>query len=322
MTIDWVGLRRRADAQCDLLSRAQCLAAGMSPDAVEWRVGSGRWTRVHPGVFLTKPGRDDWNGRAMAALLHALSGAPAADAALCGRSAAHLWGLEPKPPGIVEIVIPERRRVVAPAGVSVRRAFRFDAMVDDRAYPWRTSVASTLLDVGAKGSALDAVAVIARAVQKEVVTTREVAQELGARAGHRHSRVLRRALADVEAGGQSGAEVLYIRDVERAHGLPVAIRQAPSDHGSRRYHDNEYEAFGVIVEVDGRLGHERWTDRVRDGRRDRQLLAARRLTTRDFFADVALEPCRTAAEVGAILSGRGWSGRPRRCRRAGCVIRA
>ena len=116
MPIDWGTLRRRADEQCDLLTRAQCLGAGMSAAAVEWRVRSRRWTRVHEGVFLTKPGRTDWNGRAMAALLHALSGARVADAALCGRSAAYLWGLQPKAPAIVEVVIPERRRVVAPHG--------------------------------------------------------------------------------------------------------------------------------------------------------------------------------------------------------------
>ena len=125
---------------------------------------------------------------------------------------------------------------------------------------------------------------------------------------------------DVEDGAQSAAELLYIRDVERAHGLPVAVRQAPSHVGRSRLHDNEYVEQRLIVEVDGRLGHERWADRVRDGRRDRQLLTTARLTTRVFFADVALDPCRTAAEVGAILTGRGWAGRPRRCRRAGCCI--
>ncbi|WP_344139223.1 type IV toxin-antitoxin system AbiEi family antitoxin domain-containing protein [Pedococcus bigeumensis] len=320
MPVDWGVLRRRADEQCDLLTRAQCLAAGLSVASIEWRVRSGRWTRVHPGVFLTQPGRADWDGRAMAALLFALSGARVADAALCGRSAAYLWGIERTPPTVVEVVIPERCRVVAPQGVRIRRAFRFDAVVHDLAYPWRTTAAATVLDVAATGSPLDALSIVARAVQKEVVTTAEVAQELAARAGHRHSRILRPALADVGAGGQSGTEVLYVRDVERAHGLPTAIRQAPSDRGARRYHDNGYDEFGLIVEVDGRLGHERWADRVRDGRRDRQLLVTERLTTRVFYADVVLEPCRTAAEIAAILAGRGWAGRPRRCRRTGCVV--
>ncbi len=322
MPIDWGTLRLIASGQCDLLTRRQCLDAGMTDEAVRWRVTSGRWVRSHEGVYLTRPGRADWDGRAMAALLHALSGGPVADAALCGRSAAHLWGLEPRPPRQIEVVIPERRRVAAPSGVRVRRAFRFDAVVHDLAQPWRTTVAATVLDVATTGTPLDALSLVARAVQKELVTTSELSQELAARAGHRHSQILRRALVDVDAGGESGAELLYLRDVERAHALPRSVSQSPSEVGRRRRHDHEYTAYRLIVEVDGRLGHEQWSDRVRDGRRDRQLLTTARLTTRVFFADVALEPCRTAAEVGAILAGRGWLGRPRRCRRTGCVAAA
>jgi hypothetical protein len=322
MPTDWEMLRRLADRQSDLLTRRQCLDAGMSADAVEWRVTSKRWDRRFEGVYLTRPGRDDWHSRAVAALLFALSGDTVGDAALCGRSAAHLWGLDARPPALIEIVIPERRRVVTPDGVSVRRAFRFDAMVDEMAYPWRTSVAATVMDIAAKGSPVDALSIVAKAVQKELVTTGQLSQELAARAGHRHSRILRPALADVDAGGQSGAELLYIRDVERAHGLPSATRQEPSDFGPRRYRDNEYPDFGLVVEVDGRLGHERWVDRVKDGRRDRQLLTRSRVTTRVFFSDVAVRPCQTAADIGAILQGRGWAGRPRRCRRAGCAVEA
>ncbi|NYG07664.1 hypothetical protein BJ986_002151 [Phycicoccus badiiscoriae] len=322
MPIDWGHLRRLADSQCDLLTRRQCLAAGMSPDALAWRVSSGRWSRVHEGVFLTAPGRRDWHGRAVAALLQACSGGPVADAALGGRSAAYLWGIDARPPRQIELLIPEPRRVTPPAGVRVRRVSRFDSVVHETAYPWRSTVAATVLDVAALGSPLDALSIAARAVQMELVGAGELSQELGARAGHRHSKVLRRALGDVATGAESGAEVLYIRDVERAHGLPTATRQTASDQGSRRRHDNEYRPYGVIVEVDGRLGHEQWADRVKDGRRDRQLLAEARLTTRIFFADVAVEPCRTALEVGAILAGRGWMGQLRRCRRAGCSVGA
>lgn len=321
MPIDWAMLRQHTNRQSDLLTRAQCVQAGMTDDAVQWRVSSGRWTRLRGGVYLTRPGRDDWHVTATADLLRCLSGAPAADAAFCGRSALYLWGLERRPPAVIEVVVPYERAIARGPSLTVRRSVRWEDLVDETAYPWRTTLPATLLDVAAKGSPLDALSTIARAVQKEVVSVGQLRAELGRRQGHRHSRVLGPALADVEDGAQSGAEVLYVRDVERAHGLPTAIRQSPSDRGSRRYHDNEYKEFGVIVEVDGRLGHERWADRVKDGRRDRQLLTTDRVTTRVFFADVALEPCRTAVEIGAILAGRGWDGRPRRCRRAGCSPR-
>jgi hypothetical protein len=313
-------LRRLADAQQGLLTRRQCLHAGMSRDALAWRVTSGRWLRVHEGVFQTRPGRRDWEATATAALLYAVSGAPAADAALRGPSAAYAWGLVPSPPPVVHLVVPQRRSVTARPGLQVRRSMRWEDLVDERAFPWRTTVRATILDIATDGTPLDALSIVAKAVQKEVVTPRELLAEISARGGHRHSRILRAGLRDVEDGGQSGAELLYIRDVERAHGLPRALRQSPSRVGRHRWHDNEYVEQRLIVEVDGRLGHERWADRVRDGRRDRQLLSTARLTTRVFFGDVATDPCSTASEIAAILVSRGWHGRPRRCRRVGCTV--
>lgn len=82
-----------------------------------------------------------------------------------------------------------------------------------------------------------------------------------------------------------------------------------------------YDDFATVVEVDGRLGHERWSDRVRDGRRDRSAGREGSVTTRVFWPDVAVSPCDTAADIGAVLRVRGWSGRPRPCRRRDCAVR-
>jgi hypothetical protein len=196
---------------------------------------------------------------------------------------------------------------------------RWDDLLDDRAWPWRTTVPATVLDIAAGGSPTDCLATVARAVQQERVTVAQLRQELARRPGHRHGPVLRRALADVAGGAESGAEVLYLRDVERAHRLPRSVSQSSSDLGTRRRHDHEYAAYRLVVEVDGRLGHEQWSDRVRDGRRDRLLLGTDRATTRVFWSDVALTPCQTAHDIAAILAARGWRGTARPCRRAGCT---
>ncbi|SDP28149.1 Transcriptional regulator, AbiEi antitoxin, Type IV TA system [Pedococcus dokdonensis] len=320
MGVDWRTLRQHADRQFDLLTRAQCLAAGMTDEAVQWRTSSGRWVRMRAGVFLTRPGREGWHVTATADLLRCQSAGPTADAAFCGRSALYLWGLDRRPPKVSEIVVPYERSIASGPTVRVRRSVRWEDLVDDTAYPWRTTLPATVLDVAAQGTAVDALATVARAVQKEVVSTGLLRAELASRQGHRHSRVLVPALTDVQDGAQSGAEVLYIRDVERAHGLPTATRQAPSDVGGRRFHDNEYVPYRLVVEVDGRLGHERWADRVKDGRRDRQLLSVDRATVRVFWVDVAATPCDTAVDIGAVLRARGWLGRPRPCRRHGCKV--
>jgi hypothetical protein len=320
MAVDWAQLRSCAGRQRDLVTRRQCLAAGLSARTVEWRLASGRWVAVQQRVYLTRPGRDDWETRALAALLRAGSGATAADAALCGLSAAYLWGLERTAPPSIELVVPWRRTVRPPAGATVRRSMRWDDLVHDLAYPWRTTVPATVMDVATRGSGTDALAIVARAVQRGLTTGPELVAEISARGGHRFSRVLRPALADVHDGVESGAELLFLRDVERGHGLPRSRAQSPSGVGARRRHDFEYEAFGVLVEVDGRLGHEQWADRVRDGRRDRSLLTVNRVTTRLFWPDVAVTPCASARDLSRILTDRGWTGRPRRCRREGCVV--
>ncbi|NNM46376.1 type IV toxin-antitoxin system AbiEi family antitoxin [Knoellia koreensis] len=320
--VDWAMLRRYADRQADLVTRAQCLAAGLTDRVIGWRLETGRWSLVHEGVYLTKPGRADWISRARAALLYSGVGVPAIHAALAGRSALHLWGLERSEPQVVEVVVPETRRVAPVDGVRVRRVSRFASVIDPTGDPFRTTVVASVLDVATHGTPLDALSLVARAVQKEMVTGRQLRQEIVDRGGHRYSKLLKVALADVEEGAESGAEVLYIRDVERAHGLPRAVRQARAvgPDGNQR-HDNRYDRYRLVLEVDGRLGHETWRDRVRDGRRDRSQLGQDRVTTRVFFADVAITPCQTAYDVAAILRSRGWTGTPRACRRPGCMIR-
>lgn len=315
MPADWATLRAYADDQADLLTRGQCLRAGVTDEVIEHRLRTRRWRRVHPGVYLTAVGRADWLVRAMAAFLRAGPGA-----AFTGECAALLWGLRRDPPPRIELAVPATRNPTSPGdAVRIRRRHRLDSVVDDLAYPWRTTVPVTVLDVAAGLGADAALAVVARAVQGERVGVGQLRAELARRGRHRHGPLLREVLGDVADGAHSVAEIRYVRDVERAHGLPVAERQAPSAAGARRLHDNRYAAYGLVVEVDGRLGHESWADRVRDGRRDRQVLPTHGVTLRVFWPDVVLTPCTTAVEVAAVLAARGWRDRARPCRRRGCV---
>jgi hypothetical protein len=57
-------------------------------------------------------------------------------------------------------------------------------------------------------------------------------------------------------GVHSVLEYRYVRDVERRHGLPSAIRQLRTRMGSRSlYRDQFYEAYRAVVELDGRVAH-------------------------------------------------------------------
>lgn len=305
--------RARIAGQSGLLTRAQARASGLTERAIDWRLSSGRWTVLHPGVYLTAPGRDDWEMRAVAALLHAGTGA-----VLSGRSAGHVWGLVRAEPAPIEVSVPWTRIVRPPSGVVVTRGRHVTDRTHPTEWPHRTNAPHTVWDLAAKRDLDSTVTLAAKAIDLGIATTDALRLALADRPRQRHRAVLTEILAKVDEGAESPAEVRYLRDVERAHGLPRGTVQSPTGDGRRR--DVEYEDLGVVVEIDGRLNHDGWQARKRDGRRDRKALASGRLTVRAYWTDLVPDACDLAADVGTILRERGWLGGPSPCRRKDCVI--
>ena len=126
--------------------------------------------------------------------------------------------------------------------------------------------------------------------------------------------MLAAVVADVATGAYSLLEVRYLRDAERAHGLPRSHRQVRAAIGSRHcYRDADYVEYGVLIELDGRLGHEAAWDRWADMDRDNAALANGALTIRLGYRQVVGTPCRAAIFVAEVLRGRGWPGVLRPC---------
>ncbi len=121
------------------------------------------------------------------------------------------------------------------------------------------------------------------------------------------------AMQDAADGVHSPLERNYVHGVERAHGLPTARRQARRRHGSgNRYLDNLYEEYALCVELDGVATHPE-EGRWRDTRRDNANLVQGTDTLRYGWPDATEHRCRTAAEIGAVLRRRGWTGTLRPC---------
>ncbi len=308
-------LEEVARQQRRLVTRGQCLNAGLSRKAVEVRLSNGRWRRVHHAVYLTTPGRDDWWTSAMAAHL-----ACGPDAAWSHRTAAYVWGLLPSAPKTIELLVPRDFAVHAPQGVTVRRCQRLDARVDQLWWPWVTTAEDTLLDLAEDVGLDELMALAGRAFQRQRTTEALLLTRLADRRRHAHRALLREILGDVADGAESAMEVRYVRDVERAHGLPLGVRQLPTSVTSPERHDVGYVDQRVLVELDGRLGHEGRDARMRDGRRDRRDAVRGWLTLRAFWPDVAGTPCELAGEVGDVLRSRGWRGAPHPCRRRSCSV--
>ena len=254
--------------------------------------------------------------QAMAAVL-----AGGVGSAVSHTTAGALYGLVAEPGSGIHLAVDQSRRVDARAGLVVHRVTDLDQWIHPTGWPPRVTLERTVLDLADIGTLDQAIAVVTFACQRELTSPGALARDLPRRRGQRWGRQLRDILGDVADGAQSVMEVRYIRDVERPHGLPTGERQMATDLGRRRYHDNGYREQRVIVELDGRLGHDGWTARRVDVTRDRQVGAGGWFTVRAGWGDVAGTPCLLAQEIPNVLRARGWQGSPRRCRRHGCQVR-
>ena len=132
----------------------------------------------------------------------------------------------------------------------------------------------------------------------------------------RRRKLIESVCADVTAGSTSPLEIRYVAKVVRPHGLPRGAGQAPArtpEEGTA-YRDILYEEFGVIVELDGRLGHEAESEVFRDHTRDNAATLTGAATLRFGWLGVVGQPCRIAAQVATLLHIRGWTGQPARVR--------
>ena len=152
-------------------------------------------------------------------------------------------------------------------------------------------------------------ALVSQAVQTRRTTTDRLRRRLEGRPRHSQRRLLLGLLADVAEGLESPLELRYLREVERPHGLPRGNRQHRA-RGTAR--DVYYSEFATVVELDGRIGHE-GSGVFRDMRRDNRSTLSGEATLRYGWADVTERPCLVAAEVGAVLSRRGWTGIIQHC---------
>jgi very-short-patch-repair endonuclease len=301
---------RLARRQAGVITRAQAMAAGLTRHAVYARLASGRWQRLHAGVYAAYSGPVARESRLWAAVLGARPGA-----VLCHQTAAELHGLlEPRKGGAIHVMA-RRGSIVAPmSGVVVTYSGRVDAARHPTLEPPRTRLDETVLDLAEmERTATGATAWILDACASRRTTPEKLLAAMDARPRMRRRKILLAALGDARIGIQSILEHGYLHKVERPHGLPEGNRQRQTlVAASFRYEDIRYEKYGVIVELDGQQAHpegERW----RDTRRDNFSAASGLITLRYTYADIMERPCEVADEVARALASRGYTGGARRC---------
>jgi Transcriptional regulator, AbiEi antitoxin len=304
-------LREVLAEQGRVVSRQQLLRAGVCRTTIDAKVKRGLWQRLHPGVYAAFTGTLSWEARLWAAVLYAGPGA-----LLSHETAAELLGLIDTRSLIIHVTVPARRRVSPRAGMVIRRStFDYPRWRPQRGVPPHTFYAETVIDlVAAAGNLDDVVGWVSRGIARNRVTAGELKAAAMAHRRFRWGAQIEEVIDRVAGGSHFPLEFRYDRDVERAHGLPEAIRQAKfvKSDGARGFRDRFYEQYGLIVELDGREFHPQ-EQRGQDQMRDNEAAATTGATLRYGWSDVNRTPCDTAAQVYRALRRCGYRGTIRAC---------
>lgn len=283
-------MRSLAAEQGGVVTRAQALDCGLTGSHVAHCLSSNRWQRLHRGVYTTFNGPVPRLSALWAAVLFAGPGAMLSHA-----TAAELWNLTERVSPLIHLTIPHTRAPARSEGLTIHRSRYATTSRHPSRQPPVTRVEDTVVDLTQIADRLDeAIAWLARAIGGRFTTAAKLLVSFESRPKLRWRNELYAALVDVGDGSHSVLELMFLRDVERAHDLPRSVRQVRRATG--QYDDVRYPEYGVRVELDGRAAHPqhlRWRDMHRDN------LAALEddHVLRYGYVDVAAHPCQVAAQV-------------------------
>jgi very-short-patch-repair endonuclease len=290
-----------ARVQHGVFTRRQARDAGFTDKMIRHRVRSESWCRLHPDVFVHASVAATTRRDLLAATL-------AAGGVASHESAARLVGMHPVP----------RTRPVVTMGDSAHhhdldgvRVHRYQDL-DDR---WTTTVDGiptttsprTILDLGSVLSVGRLEAVLDHALDHRLVDLGSLIEcfDSLAKPGRRGVVALR-PLILARGGGlvadTSELERMFTRLLRRA-GLPEPERQVLL--GGRELIgrvDFLFRSHGLIVEVDGRLGHTQVLDFESDRRRDQRALVAGFRVVRFTYRQIAERPDEVIHVLGQLLA--------------------
>lgn len=270
--------------------------------------------QIHSGVYVDFTGPLPWETRVWAVWL-----AYGPEAALTGMTALRWYGVEGAwEDDRIHLAVPHSRRVAQRPGVLVSRHRGFAAQLHGfRTPPIMRLEVAVLVRASAEPSLSRQAALLLDVCRQRATTPERLLDELDSLTRLPNRQALRRIVLDAVEGVHSFLEQVYLRRVERPHGLPTGERQVRVESAaavSRRvvYRDVRYTPYGLVVELDGRAGHSDSESRWRDMHRDNATAMSGETTLR-FGYQLVSEPCMAAVQVATVLRHRGWRGTPRAC---------
>jgi hypothetical protein len=304
------------EEQRGVLSHGQAIGAGVSRHIIAGRVESGRWQRLHRGVFATFSGPVPREALLWGAVLRAGD-----RAVLSHHTAAELWKLSDELLEPIHVSLPRETGLPGIPGLVVHYSSRLPQARHPARLPPQTRLEDTVLDLVALArTAEDAVAWPIRACQRRLTTPDRMTGALEERQRVRWRADVCDAITVTRVGVHSPLELRYFRDVERKHGLLPGDRQVLVTRGTaRQYLDVRYSDYGIVIELDGVLAHSAENGK-QDARRDNANTLEGYRTLRYSWVPVAYRACETAQQVFELLRRNGYRGTLRRCGKK-CRIR-
>ena len=299
-------LQDLARRQAGVLTREQILGHGVPRTRIDRLVGEQLWSRLGRGIYLTHTLSPDWQSLAWAGTLIGGSGS-----ATGGRAALRLAGVISEEDLPISIVQPADAHHQPSSGWwdFTRTKVLFRAVGE----PPRVRVERAVLDLCALEPERSA-NWITLATGSRHTSAGRLYEALDEMPRHPARRQLNELLADVGQGAESPLELVYLRDVERAHGMKPGRRQVRS--GGYRC-DICYEE-GLVVELDGRRGHE-GLGAFRDMDRDNFHIMQGIPTLRFGWLQCVTDPCGVLAQVAEVRRRLGWTGDLKCCSRCQLV---
>lgn len=271
---------------------AQALHAGLTPRQLR----GASWRRLASGVYVWK-GLAEGPGLVLAATRQRLP----AGAAFSGNTAAWLHGLDLPPRDPIEVTIPRSLRIMAQAGVRVRRADLSPSdVVECRGLPV-TSALRTVVDLGSRPPLVEAVVAVDIALHARLVELQDLRAYAAEGRGRKGIVQLRQAIELAEPATESAMET-RLRLLLVLSGLPRPQIQVPLHDQRGRFlgrTDLYYPAQRLALEYDGGTHRDSLAE---DNRRQNRLLIAGFRLLRFTASDVFRTPNSTVAQVQQALS--------------------
>lgn len=307
-------LARLVRRQNGVVSLAELAAVGVSKATAYRRVGDGEWRRLLPGIFLASHGQPTFEQKVGAASQWSANHR----AVFHLETAAFLHRLIKSPPRAVQLLVPfdSSLRTRSPYVQITRTRLPIRSFSN----PPRTPLAQTVADmIHAAPTEAEALEIMISAIRRRL-RIEQLRSEVARRHFFRHRSFVGQLLELPREGIESHLELRYVKDVERAHGLPRSAGQRNEMiRGQWIRSDRWYRDYKVRCELDGELAHPgRASDA--DVMRDNEVRVLLDETTLRYrWPQVTNMPCTVAAQVAQVLHDRGWTGTPQRCS-ANCTL--